>query len=117
VESEHYRGGYFEYINDCTANQFIFACTAFQPKFSIIPEKRISLTEFPLVNLIKSIKPHVVKDKTAILANADNDEYALSHILTVDTKFKKIDLKLDEKPLLGLDFIASEELDTINVHY
>lgn len=109
-------GGIFKDSEDIVAIQFFFMHAG--DFTELPPKKRLYLSTFPLNNLIPEIKPYPIENNTlTILANADSYEYALTYSLVIDSKERKIEVKMIDHPNVGMSLITKEETEGICVHY
>lgn len=78
--------------------------------------KRINLRTFPLSNFKESAFIYLDQQIT-ILANAENNLYALSYQLTINTNNREVNAILLDAPFYGEKLITREEKSGIFIHY
>ncbi len=109
-------GGIFKDADNVVAIQFFFMHAG---DFSELPpEKRLYLATFPLEKLIPEVTAYPVENNTlTLLANADNNEYALTYSLIIVPKERTVEIKLLDMPNHGVSLLTQEELDGITLRY
>jgi len=79
------------------------------------PINRITLTVFPLEKLNVHMRLLEIEDEVLILANADDENYALSYILKVNEETNSATVIINDYPEDGTEIITEIEKTGLNV--
>ena len=110
-------GRYFLSQNENLVVGFFFMHRGYPRQYSTDPEKRIILSVFPLENLIVDIPLKKVDNEFVVLANSDNQDYALSYLITIDEEMKSATVKIKDYPEMGSGIITEPEQQGLTQTY
>lgn len=117
IKFGEWSGNYFLSPNENLVVGFFFMHRGYPRQYSTDPGKRIMLSVFPLQNLNVDIPLKKVANEFVVLANSDNQDYALSYLITIDEEGKSATVKIKDYPEMGSSIITEQEQQGLTQRY
>lgn len=117
IKFEEWSGnGFFLSQNKKVVVNFSFDYNGYSRQVSTDSVKRITLYLFPIENLNVDIPLIKVPNEFVVLVNSNNENYALSYLITIDEEIKSATVKIKDYPergLLGITDVEKQGLTQI----
>jgi len=109
VKYTDWSGRHYRSENGILVVVFFFAHRGYPDNYSSNPERRISLSVFPIENLNVEIPLYQVKNDFLVLANTDFPDYALTYRIKINEDAKSAKVLVEDYPLLGESLVTADE--------